>query len=95
MKFSCKNSFSKSADLVTFTEEILIGKLHFLNKKSPLTFTFSKSTIEILGKGVKNRSSVFLIDIEYISFLFLGFLLLTLNKLMLAGKLYLTEIGLS
>ena len=30
MKFSIKDFFSISSDLVTFTEEILNGKLHFL-----------------------------------------------------------------
>ena len=39
MKFSIKDFFSKeTADLVTFTEEILNGKLHFLcsvNKENP------------------------------------------------------------
>ena len=30
MKFSIKDFFSKCANLVTFTEEILDGKLHFL-----------------------------------------------------------------
>ena len=35
MKFSIKDSLSKcdTADLVTFTEEIIDGKLHFLYKE--------------------------------------------------------------
>ena len=31
MKFSIKDFFSKSSDLVTFTEKVLNGKLHFLS----------------------------------------------------------------
>ena len=43
------------ADLVTFTEEILNGKLHFLCSvyDTQLTFTYLKLTVEKLEKGVK------------------------------------------
>ena len=63
MKFSIKDFFSKfPADLVTFTEEILNGKLHFLcsvvfKNKSHLTFTCSKTAIETLEKGVRYDQS--------------------------------------
>ena len=48
--------------------------------KTQLTFTCSKSAIEI------RRSGVFTVNFEHISHLFLRFLLLTLNKEMLAEK---------
>ena len=65
-----------------------------------LAFTCSKSTIETLKKGVKwskltiktperrhwRGSGVLIANSEHISHLFLGFLLLTLNKQKLAGK---------
>ena len=48
-----------------------------------LIFTCSKSTVETLEK---DRSSVFIVNIEHISHFFLVFLLLTLNKKILAGQ---------
>ena len=62
---------------------------------SLLTFTWSKSTIEIQEKGVilclnltmktpkrrhGRRSGVFIVNFEHVSLLFLMFLLLTLSK---------------
>ena len=66
---------------------------------SQLTFACSKSTIETLEKGeicskltIKtperrqwHRHGVFVVNFEHISYLFLEFLLLTLNKEMWAG----------
>ena len=47
---------------------------------SYLTFTCSNTTIEILEKGVKRLSGVFIINFEHISRLFLVLLLSALNK---------------
>ena len=68
-----------------------------------LTFTCSKSTVETLEKGVKlcskltiktpERGRVFIVNFEHISHLFLVFLLLTLNRLMLAGIICSAETG--
>ena len=48
----------------------------------PATFTSSKSAVETLENGVKyvQSSGVFIIDFEYISDLFLVFLLFTMNR---------------
>ena len=48
----------------------------------PATFTQSKSAVETLENGVKyvQSSGVFIIDFEYISDLFLVFLLFTMNR---------------
>ena len=66
------------------------------NAKSQVIFPCSKSTIETLEKDVKCVQSLFKCDVidvalvslncyELISNIFLPFLLLTLNKKMLAG----------
>ena len=47
MKFSTKDLVQYPADLVTFTEEILYGKLHFLcrvAKLVPFAYTQGRST---------------------------------------------------
>ena len=67
-----------------------------------LTFTYSKSTIETLENGLKfvhskltkktpewrqwRHSGDFIVNFEHISYFFLMFILLTLNKWMLAGN---------
>ena len=55
-----------------------------------LIFTCSKSTVETLEK---DRSSVFIVNIEHISHFFLLFLLLTLNKKILAGQRHLFQLN--
>ena len=54
-----------------------------------LAFTCSNLTKETLGQGLKGRhwrrSGVFTVNFEHISHIFLVFLLLTLNRQMLAG----------
>ena len=55
-----------------------------------LTFTCSKSTISTLEDGVLEdvqSSGVLIVNFEHMPHLFLVFLLQTLNKEMLAGKL--------
>ena len=47
----------------------------------------SKFTIKTIERRHGRHSGVFIVDFEHISNLFLVFLLLTLNKKMLAGKL--------
>ena len=55
-----------------------------------LTFACSKPTTETLEKGVKD---VFIVHFEHNSHLFLVFLLLTLNKQMLAGTTLVASFG--
>ena len=59
---------------------VLQWKIAQNSKTTPLTFTCSKSTIE---KDVKYAQVI--INFEHILHLFLGLLLLTSNKGMLAG----------
>ena len=50
-KFSIKDFFSKcvhTADLVTFTEEILNGKLHFLYSESKSKLTLYQYPVQVL-----------------------------------------------
>ena len=51
MKCSIKDLLSKSADLVTFTEELLNGKFHFLYSVNCLDFKFANNqgTAEIIS----------------------------------------------
>ena len=63
-------------DFLVDTERHCVQVKHVIHT-SQLTFTCSKSTIEILEKGVE-YVSVF--KFEHISHIFLVFLLLTLNK---------------
>ena len=59
MRFSIKDFFSKAADLVTFTDEILNGKLHFLcsnfsQRKSP---KIGKSLVQHQGTSTQARQT--------------------------------------
>ena len=58
-----------------------------MNTSAQLTITCSNSTIQTLEKDIKfarrRRSGVFIVNFEHVSQLFLVFLLLTFNKLML------------
>ena len=62
-------NLQETADLVTFTEEILNGKLHFFVQ------CISRATFQ-------KFCFFFIVNFEHISHLFLIFLLLTLNKQM-------------
>ena len=59
MRFSIKDFFSKAADLVTFTEEILNAELHFLcsnfsQRKSP---KIGKSLVQHQGTSTQARQT--------------------------------------
>ena len=45
-----------------------------------MKYIYSKLTIKATGRRQSRRSGVFIVNSEYISHLFLMFLLLTLNK---------------
>ena len=70
-----------------FRKDFLMQSLFtvFIKILTQLTFTCSKSTTETLEKGT------FIVTFEYISYLFLKFPWLTLNKKILAGNLFLVH----
>ena len=80
--FVCFDIYNYSVQdivLLVLTICYLLFKLYAKNMTTQLTFTCSKSTIEIIEKGMKHRSGVFIVNFEHISQFLLVFLLLTLN----------------
>ena len=97
MELFCEKYFHKKTFHCRCSNEFKINLNSFSQLHSANIYLFkvnnrkrceicSKLTIKSAERRQRCRSRVFIVDFEHIPHLFLEFLLLTLNKLMLAGQ---------